>query len=389
MYVHCSCILFMQVHDESVVRWQPLGKSATPQGGDTGTDTRHRSHDLSPARHPRSRHDSPDNSPPRKTRHDSPDNSPPRQGRHDSPDLSPTRVPSKAVHSSSVHKPSPQERTRWDLPQRGRSDPPDDLNPPHKGMKSHPSKRQKQQCRDSVDMSPPRKSNHPRRRHDSPDISPPRKIRHDSDISPPRRARHDSDISPPRRARHDSDISPPRRARHDSDINPPRRARHDSDISPPRKIRHDSPDINPPRRTRHDSPDLSPPRQTQPDTDLSPPRKMRRNDRQASGDQSLRGRAVSQPTHVSVSSTAEKTASGKKAGLQNAEVLRQENADAREREREKFRTMDPSESGQGAETVYRDKEGRKINPKLERLKQKQKEQKKMEEEEKFMEWGKG
>lgn len=51
--------------------------------------------------------------------------------------------------------------------------------------------------------------------------------------------------------------------------------------------------------------------------------------------------------------------------------------------------MDPSESGQGAETVYRDKHGHKINPKLERLKQKQEERKKMEEEEKFMEWGKG
>ena len=51
--------------------------------------------------------------------------------------------------------------------------------------------------------------------------------------------------------------------------------------------------------------------------------------------------------------------------------------------------MDPSDSGRGAETIYRDKEGRKINPKLERLKQKQEEKKKLEEEEKFMEWGRG
>ena len=51
--------------------------------------------------------------------------------------------------------------------------------------------------------------------------------------------------------------------------------------------------------------------------------------------------------------------------------------------------MDPSESGRGAETVYRDKEGRRINLKLERLKKMQEENKKMEEEEKFMEWGKG
>ena len=81
--------------------------------------------------------------------------------------------------------------------------------------------------------------------------------------------------------------------------------------------------------------------------------------------------------------------SGKKAGLQDAEVLRQENAAAREREAEMFRRMDPSESGRGAETVYRDKEGKRVNLKLERLKKMQEENKKMEEEEKFMEWGKG
>ena len=87
--------------------------------------------------------------------------------------------------------------------------------------------------------------------------------------------------------------------------------------------------------TRDQSPDLSPPRQV----DMSPPRKS------------------SPPCR-------------RPDGLQNVELLRQEIADARERQREKFRVMDPSESGQRAETVYRDKEGRKINPKLERLKQK-------------------
>ena len=76
-------------------------------------------------------------------------------------------------------------------------------------------------------------------------------------------------------------------------------------------------------------------------------------------------------------------------GLQSAEVLREENAAARVREQELFQRMDPSESGRGAETVYRDKSGRKINPKLERLKQKQEEEKKLEEQQKFMEWGKG
>ena len=81
--------------------------------------------------------------------------------------------------------------------------------------------------------------------------------------------------------------------------------------------------------------------------------------------------------------------SGKKAGLQSAEVLREESAAARTREQEMFRAMDPTESGKGVETVYRDKHGRRINPKLERLKQKEEENKKLEEEEKFMQWGKG
>ena len=71
------------------------------------------------------------------------------------------------------------------------------------------------------------------------------------------------------------------------------------------------------------------------------------------------------------------------------EVLRQENASARARQEDLFHNMDPSESCRGAETVYRDKEGRRINLKLERLKKMQEENKKMEEEEKFMEWGKG
>ncbi|XP_028322424.1 BUD13 homolog isoform X2 [Gouania willdenowi] len=97
----------------------------------------------------KSRHDSPDASPPRRKRHDSPDASPPRGKRHDSPDASPPRRKRNA----------------------------------------------------SPDASPPR-----RKRHDSPDASPPRRKRHDSpDASPPRRKRNGSpDASPPRRKRHSS-----------------------------------------------------------------------------------------------------------------------------------------------------------------------------------------
>ena len=239
----------------------------------------------------------------------------------------------------------------------------------------------------SPDISPPR---HPRNRHDSPDNSPPRaqkQLHESSDVNLPRRTRHDSpDISPPRRARHDSpdDLSPPRRT---ARLPPPRVSSKNTttSVERPRKQRHDSPDMSPPRRTRHDTPDLSPPRLGGGAADLSPPRKKNRWDKKRESDpkreeeeQSVRRPAS--PTRVTA---------GKKTGLQTADVLREENAETRRREREQFRTMDPSVSGQGAETVYRDKQGRKINPKLEKLKKMQEEKKKMEEEEKFMEWGKG
>ena len=104
----------------------------------------------------RSRHDSPDASPPRKQRHDSSDASPPRRNRQASPDL------------------GPQQRMRHDSP---------DANPPRKQLQASP------------DASPPR-----RKRQASPDLE--RHTGHDSpDASPPRRKRHDSpDASPPRNA---------------------------------------------------------------------------------------------------------------------------------------------------------------------------------------------
>ena len=182
-------------------------------------------------------------------------------------------------------------------------------------------------------------------------------------------------------------------------------------MSPPHRKRHDSLDMSPPRRKRHDSPDLCPSRKSrllpgsQSGTDLSPPRKKTRRPGETEGkteglgkgregwkrggegqrkdarvQKETSNRGSLSPTHMS---------SGTKAGLQDAETLRRENAAAHAREQELYRSMDPSESGRGAETVYRDKMGRKINPKLERLKQKEEEKKKLEEEEKFMQWGRG
>ena len=286
----------------------------------------------------------------------------------------------------------------------------DDLSPPRlpggRRLDSpdlSPPRREKRRDSDN-DLSPPRKRRpradrgtmiRARKRHDSPQLiesgpsahrredlshhSPPRRKRHDSDVnSPPRRKRHDSDDnSPPRRKRHDSDDnSPPRRKRHDSDDNsPPRRKRHDSDVnSPPRRKRHDSDDNSPPRRKRHDSDDNSPPRRKR--HNLSPPRKADRDQR--SPDHSL-----------SRKSDKERMSSGAKAGLQSAQILKEENAMVRKRQEDFFRSLDPSLSGRHAETVYRDKKGKKVDPKLEKLKEREKEREMEEENERFMKWGRG
>ncbi len=81
--------------------------------------------------------------------------------------------------------------------------------------------------------------------------------------------------------------------------------------------------------------------------------------------------------------------SGEKAGLQNARVLKEENAVNRQRKEDFFKGLDPSVSGKHAETVYRDKQGKKVDPKLEKLKQKEKKRATEEENEQFMTWGKG
>ena len=80
---------------------------------------------------------------------------------------------------------------------------------------------------------------------------------------------------------------------------------------------------------------------------------------------------------------------GRKAGLLSATDLKQESERKREREAEMFAKMDPSISGKGSETVYRDKMGRKKDIKLDRIKRREEERKEMEDNEKFMEWGRG
>ncbi|KAL3971081.1 cohesin complex subunit SA-1/2 [Sarotherodon galilaeus] len=358
----------------------------------------------------RGRHDSPElsskrrgrDSPVKKTRHDSPDVSPPRRRRHDSPDISPPR------------------KSRKDSP---------DVSPPRR--RRH----------DSRDISPPRKS-----RKDSPDVSPPRRRRHDSrDISPPRKSWKDSpDVSPPRRRRHDSpDVSPPRRRRHDSpDVSPPRRRRHDSpDVSPPRRRRHDSPDLSPPRQcsekmqskdsassksklsssllskrrspdphrsavakkgqNRHDSDsDPSPPRKrplkgNASDSDQSPPRRPSKTKRGSDSDQSPpRVRPPSgrdsdgdlSPPRRPGQSQGQRMLSGGKAGLVSVDILRKEQEENRRREKHNQPLEDESRN---AQTIFRDKSGKRRDLDSERDEQKKKAGEKAARDEKYAQWGKG
>uniref|UniRef100_A0A8D0GKQ2 BUD13 homolog n=1 Tax=Sphenodon punctatus TaxID=8508 RepID=A0A8D0GKQ2_SPHPU len=289
---------------------------------------------------------SPNRSPPRRGgRHDSPDLSPPRRGCwHDSPDLSPPR--GSGQHDSP--DPSPPRRGL----RRGSPDP----SPPRRGGRCSspdPSPPRRGGRRGSPDPSPPRRGG----RRGSPDPSPPRRggRRGSPDPSPPRRGgrRGSPDPSPPRRGgrRGSPDPSPPRRGgrRGSPDPSPPRRGgrRGSPDPSPPRRGgRRGSPDPSPPRRGgRRGSPDPSPPRRggRRGSPDLSPPR---RRGRRGSPD-------LSPPRRGSRGT----------AGLLSADLLRREQQELRRRDGGHKHLEDES---QNAETVFRDKSGRKRDLKQER-----------------------
>ncbi|GBG78318.1 hypothetical protein CBR_g26347 [Chara braunii] len=302
-----------------------------------------------------------DVSPPRrKTRHDSPDMFPPprRKARHDSPDGAP-------------------------LPRRkARHDSPDVSSPQHRGTRH-----------DSPDMSPPRRKAH----HDSPDVSPPLREKarpHDSpDMSPPRRtARQVSpDMSPPRRkARHDSPDVLLRcggKARHDSpNLSPPRRAR--------RGLSDDADAALPPRRGCPDGPTPGmAPTMSGRDSSSSGVRWKRSGweilpEREKDGQTSLaslkdRGDFLTSTLSAGISGAdsrvsgnvkrgrgeggtweeggGKKMSDGAAAGLRKAEEIRVEIEKKKAEDDRRLKSLDASISGRGAATVYRDREGRKVD----------------------------
>jgi len=214
--------------------------------------------------------------------------------------------------------------------------------------------------RSQSDLSPTRR----RRRLDSAD---------EDDTSPPRRP-VGADLSPPRRRRRRvdtddegdrgggggaADLSPPRSrtaAAAREDLSPPRRRRRRADTDDEGEVEGgrgrgggEAPDMSPPRRRAGAAaPDLSPPRRQQQrpraDGDLSPPRKPREPD-------------LSPPR----SHKEARLSSGVKAGLRTGSELEAETKRIRKEQDERFKKMEPEQSGAHAPTIYRDRRGRKLD----------------------------
>ncbi|XVF06162.1 hypothetical protein REPUB_Repub06bG0023800 [Reevesia pubescens] len=290
-------------------------------------------------------------------------------------------------------------------------DPNSDTSPPRRQRTRYdtpspePGPRHSNSEREVEDLSPPRKPRSPGFRSD---LSPPRRrraqngmasTREDAGLSPPRRRaaqtkspepqvkalRESNDLSPPRkrRVRNDTPSPEPVVNRANTDFSPPRKRRARNDTpSPERKVkplRKDT-DLSPPRQRsrRHhiQSPelDMPPPRRSHPqsseivhDLDLSPPRKNRK---ESTDPASLKEQ--------------------RKTGLISGSEIGQEISKTKKDDWLRFKEMDPSVSGRGAEPVYRDKtKGERIS-REEYLKSKRKGEKGEDKpKEKELEWGKG
>ena len=307
-----------------------------------------------------------------------------------SPDLSPPRRKGAGAPSGGIGfgvSTLRQDSGSSDLSPPRRNDRSTDLSPPRRGARS-------------VDLSPSQKSHSGtqsgfdfRRKPPRPDDSSRKKgaeQRSESNAFPRSRRKvatgdldTDSNGVRKKQPRLDSpDMSPPKR----------KQGRLDSpDMSPPRRkrVQSDSPDISPPRRRppqpetnalkekqpRSDSPDMSPPRMKQPRSDspdLSSPRRKLPSSESDANLIAMRKRV--------------KMTDGRQAGLTSDKDLAEELAKKKLFEAKRMKEMDPSVSGRHAETVYRDKRGKRLEGLEELLRQQQGDVKPQA---KPLEWGKG
>ncbi|KAL6187335.1 hypothetical protein ACLB2K_038735 [Fragaria x ananassa] len=221
----------------------------------------------------------------------------------------------------------------------------------------------KREGSEEADLSPPRK----RFRSPSPE---PGMASRGSDLSPPRKSRRSGDnvedLSPPRKSRNSvADSSPPRKSRNNvEDLSPPRKSRNNvEDLSLPRKRGNNVADLSPPRKRRNNVADLSPPRKSQNNgEDLSPPRKKKQ---------------------LSPGPVKEKP----KSGLISGRDISEEISKTKRAEQLRFQQMDPSETGENAANVFRNKKTGERMSEEEKLKSEKKRDEKPKEIK--VEWGKG
>ncbi|KAE8592564.1 hypothetical protein XENTR_v10018791 [Xenopus tropicalis] len=388
------------------------GRHASP-GPSPPRRGRHDSPDPSPPR--RGRHDSPDPSPPRKGRHDSPDPSPPRRGRHDSPDPSPPRRGRHDSLDPSVNRKRKQGSTEPSFSRNKEckypSDPFATSKSRQNSSKSSPSQKDyhssskimphhKDQYKSSAHSSRTLKggektknfSSHDKGKIDSQELSSnssekDRKRRHDiykpTNSNRSAQCQNLNSFNHHSSARHNSDSESPHSKKRDKTRKRRKEATQqqnsDSDLSPPRhtKKRGSDSDLSPPRHTRKDSDsDLSPPRHSKKrgsDSDLSPPR-CRTDDH--------RGSAVGRIQKGESS----RMLSGGRVGLVSAEIIREEKVELRKGLKDNKHLEDESRN---AETVFRDKSGKRRDLNIEREQQQQKQAAQDKKDELYAQWGKG
>ncbi|GAB2213479.1 hypothetical protein Drorol1_Dr00021525 [Drosera rotundifolia] len=200
------------------------------------------------------------------------------------------------------------------------------------------------------------------------------------DISPPRRGRTRNDTPSPDPGlcdavpcEGDGDLSPPR----------PRTRRYDS---PSSKCAQRSSDISPPRQPGRRSPSVYDSRNLERE-DFSPPRKRRLTEVSS---QQLRlhpNEKDASQSYVAVDlSPPRKSKEKQKTGLVTGRDIKEEITKKKKEDLARFREMDPSISGRGAEPVFRDKKkGDRISKDL-FMKSEKKEEKPKDIK---VEWGKG
>uniref|UniRef100_A0A2P2JWX8 BUD13 homolog n=1 Tax=Rhizophora mucronata TaxID=61149 RepID=A0A2P2JWX8_RHIMU len=222
------------------------------------------------------------------------------------------------------------------------------------------------------DMSPPRKR---RTRNDSPSPELEGKVlgsgAEAADLSPPRRRRTPS-LEPDGMMAHfdgqDLDLSPPRRRQRTRNDTPEAEPESKANLSPPRQ-----------QRRRHYTPSHEPDKRT------SPPIRQHSTDNvgsHASLDRDMSPLRKSRKALDGPSSSKQRP----KTGLITGRDISEEISKTKKEDKLRFLKMDPSESGRGAEPVYRDKKGDRISKdEYSKLKQKVEEKPK----EKKLEWGKG